>query len=226
MSSVRITCLNPFSDIVTKPDADPSLKLQTLWGQFARFYKSWHLSPFLFSLYYLRGGELNGIGNAFPSSSKETVRKKVEKSVNWIPKESICEKFFLCLRILCLLSPRKVDRSTLLAQAKATRTSPNPTPVVCPFLSLSPSLSLSLTHTHAHMHTLWRSRKRRQFRHLFCLGTSTTSLKSQRILLALELQMGRGTRNDLLFMNSFLFSFSSQSGTAHTWHCFVGQLGI
>ena len=74
-----VCCLLDSPPIITKPDADSSLWLQNSWSQFAQFYKSWYLSPFILSLYYLRAREASSIGNVFPWSSKETWRKKAEK---------------------------------------------------------------------------------------------------------------------------------------------------
>lgn len=78
--------LDPSLIIGTKPEAYPEIQLQTLQCQFVQFYKSWLWSPLVLSLYCLWAREDNSMENALPSSSQETGRNKVGKSVNWLPK--------------------------------------------------------------------------------------------------------------------------------------------
>ena len=147
-------CLLDSPPIITKPDADSSLWLQTLWIQFAHFYKSWYLSPLVLSLYYLRAREVSSIWNVFPWSSKETWRKKAEKGVNWVPKEStygvsifVSEKFYsVFLGGMHINSPYK-------GRSHTGSFWPSPPHPCVPMVCLYVYQCLMRVHTHTHTHT-------------------------------------------------------------------------
>lgn len=93
----------------------------------------------------------SSIRKVFLLSSKNIVRKKVEKSVNQTPKKFICERFFSCLRSLYSSSPeRQTDQ---LCQYKLVPLS-LPPPHLSAFVSVSFTyMHVCVAHTHTDTHT-------------------------------------------------------------------------
>lgn len=121
----------------------------------------------------------------------------------------MCKGFLLCLRILLFTFSWKGRQASSPAQAEAHTGWLRPPVVYGLFLALSVSLSISIC--------LSCSRKRR-LRHLFCFGKSTIGLRTQRLLIALKPQIGKGILvHSFIFHELLLFCFWSQPGTGNIW---------
>ena len=147
-----VCCLLDSPPIITKPDADSSLWLQNSWSQFAQFYKSWYLSPFILSLYYLRAREASSIGNVFPWSSKETWRKKAEKEsrerCELNPQSPHMGGPFMCRKSF---TQRFLEGCTPTLPTKVEATlAPSDPPLPNPVSLWFVCMSVSLLYIHAH----------------------------------------------------------------------------